>query len=87
MISRDSTNKVCISSTCFRYSHELLPQTSLNPTLAKWISTSQEREEAWKFCATAIERHYEERLKRWNAELDMLLVFVRVTLVRHVMKY
>ncbi|KAI0737579.1 hypothetical protein C8Q80DRAFT_1276333 [Daedaleopsis nitida] len=35
----------------------------------------QQREEAWKSCATAVERHYEERLKRWNAELDMLLVF------------
>ena len=46
--------------------------------MAVWVSTAEQREDAWKFCAGAIERHFEERLKRWNAELDMLLVFVRV---------
>ena len=48
--------------------------------MANWISTAEQREDACRFCASAIERHYEERLKRWNAELDMLLVFVRVVL-------
>ncbi|KAH9894874.1 hypothetical protein C8Q73DRAFT_475239 [Cubamyces lactineus] len=44
-------------------------------TRAECLSTAEKREEAWKFCAATIERHYDERLKRWNAELDMLLVF------------
>ncbi|KAI9059215.1 hypothetical protein FKP32DRAFT_1531505, partial [Trametes sanguinea] len=39
------------------------------------LSSTEKREQAWKFCAATIERHYDERLKRWNAELDMLLVF------------
>ncbi|KAI0666606.1 hypothetical protein C8Q78DRAFT_1082875 [Trametes maxima] len=39
------------------------------------ISSAEKRGEAWKFCAATIERHYDERLKRWNTELDMLLVF------------
>ncbi|TBU26503.1 hypothetical protein BD311DRAFT_446354 [Dichomitus squalens] len=46
-----------------------------NSVVSGWISTTEQREDAWKFCASAVERHYEERLKRWNAELDMLLVF------------
>ncbi|KAI0326586.1 hypothetical protein GY45DRAFT_1373847 [Cubamyces sp. BRFM 1775] len=44
-------------------------------TRAECLSSAEKREEAWKFCAATIERHYDERLKRWNAELDMLLVF------------
>ncbi|KAI0656650.1 hypothetical protein C8Q70DRAFT_1056554 [Cubamyces menziesii] len=44
-------------------------------TRAEYLSSTEKREEAWKFCAATIERHYDERLKRWNAELDMLLVF------------
>ncbi|PIL33891.1 hypothetical protein GSI_03597 [Ganoderma sinense ZZ0214-1] len=40
--------------------------------MAAWAG---QQEDAWKFCASAIERHFEEQLKRWNAELDMLLVF------------
>ncbi|CDO70199.1 hypothetical protein BN946_scf184905.g11 [Trametes cinnabarina] len=39
------------------------------------LSSAEKRDEAWKFCAVTIERHYDERLRRWNAELDMLLVF------------
>ncbi|KAI0644490.1 hypothetical protein C8Q79DRAFT_1011531 [Trametes meyenii] len=54
---------------------------SINPAdrshseLSGRVSSSEKREEAWKFCAATIERHYDERLKRWNTELDMLLVF------------
>ncbi|RPD73747.1 hypothetical protein L226DRAFT_96782 [Lentinus tigrinus ALCF2SS1-7] len=51
------------------------PLLPTSPAPSGWMSTEEQREAAWKFCATAIERHYEERLKRWNAELDMLLVF------------
>ncbi|KAH9931186.1 uncharacterized protein BXZ73DRAFT_2438, partial [Epithele typhae] len=43
--------------------------------VVSWISTSQQREHAWQLCTTTLERHYEEKIKRWNAELDMLLVF------------
>ncbi|KAI0633826.1 hypothetical protein C8Q77DRAFT_816347 [Trametes polyzona] len=43
--------------------------------LAGCLSSNQKREEAWKFCAATLEHHYDERLKRWNAELDTLLVF------------
>ncbi|OSC99417.1 hypothetical protein PYCCODRAFT_1346774, partial [Trametes coccinea BRFM310] len=39
------------------------------------LSSAEKREQARKFCAATIEHHYDERLKRWNAELDMLLVF------------
>ncbi|KAI1785914.1 hypothetical protein LXA43DRAFT_97869, partial [Ganoderma leucocontextum] len=50
----------------------LQPRPPWNPATAGWL---EQRDEAWKFCASAIERHFEELLKRWNAELDMLLVF------------
>ncbi|KAH9917936.1 uncharacterized protein BXZ73DRAFT_19945, partial [Epithele typhae] len=35
-----------------------------------------------QLCTTTLERHYEEKIKRWNAELDMLLVFVRLPTYR-----
>lgn len=54
------------------YAHQPTGQS----TRAECLSTAEKREEARKFCAATIERHYDERLKRWNAELDMLLVFV-----------
>ncbi|OJT05042.1 hypothetical protein TRAPUB_4107 [Trametes pubescens] len=43
--------------------------------LAGCLSSTQKRDEAWKFCTKTLERHYDEQLKRWNDELDMLLVF------------
>ncbi len=46
------------------------------------LGGSSQTAEDWERCARILAQHSEEMVQRWKSEIDMLLVFVSVCIVR-----